>query len=381
MKKYRVDAFEMAFCMFLGIIMVYPSVILRNRGFSMTTVGIVSSLGQVATILFPLIIGYITRKVTKDKLAMLFCLGVVAVTCFPVMIGKNEVLAMICFVIMIGVAGTIQPEVDGYVNKFYKGDASKYSVTRAWGTLAYVAILVLTKVVAFPNEESNYEIFIAALAVCFLFLITTILIPNIPAEKEKTNNFRIFGFSKQFYLLMLIIGISKVSSVVIEKYLAPYMIEELHYGNNFAVFTAFGSFWEFISMRVSSKLLKGKKVSYYGLLIVSLIAHILRFSIYRFTDGIVMFAIAQTLHAFTFGTFHIATMTYIGEYVEEDLGQSATTFYWAIAVSLPQMLGMLAAGWLIDGFGYNALFSTALIFPTVSLLISVAKKKELTIKI
>lgn len=364
-------------------IMVFPQIILRNRGFSMTLIGAVTAVGQIASILMPLLVGAIASRVQKDGKVIFCCITAVVLLWLPVTHGKSDIVAIICFVFAMGLMCCCTPMVDGYMTKFFRGDSEKYSSVRSLGSLAYVLTLTATAVFHYPNNTDNTQIMMLIAITGGLMAYGSLLVPDLKEEGdiEVEKGFKLRGFDKKFYTVMLVVGIAKISSVVIEKFLSTYMTDVMKFGSSFASFTALGSFCEIFAMRISGKLLRKKKISYYDLLLVSFIGHIVRFSIYRYTNSLVFFLIGQTMHAFTFGTFHTGVMAFIGNHVPKKKFSQATTFYWALAVNLPQTIGSVTGGWVIDNLGYNGLFSIFTLFPIIAIVIMLINRRMLTTEV
>ena len=55
------------------------------------------------------------------------------------------------------------------------------------------------------------------------------------------------------------------------------------------------------------------------------------------------------------------------------------SFYWAIATSLPNMLGTLFGGFVIDNLGYPNLFVIYMVFPIAAVIIALCFRKTLDV--
>lgn len=357
----------------------YVQIILRNKGYSHSIVGLILAFGQIATVIIPMLIGLLSDRTRKTKpiiivLAMLSC-----VAFMPAALSGSLVLTFITFFLASGIFWSTHPIVDGYETRLLKGDASKYGLIRSMGTMGYIVFLIIFGITGFPDQTDNTSICTSIAIVCAALVVVSFFIPNdIPAEKkELRTRFSLSVFSRKFYLMMLLVGLSRISQAVIEKLLSSYMMEVMGMGGNFVLYVAWGAFCEFLMILFGGKLLQKGTVSAYSMILLSFIGLAVRLLIYCLFPSVVGFVFGQTLHALTFGALHIGVTKFIAQNVEPahySLGQS---FYWAIATNLPEMLGALAGGFIIDWFGYRNLFAVYSVFPAVSAILCIAFRKTL----
>lgn len=357
----------------------YVQIILRNKGYSHSIVGLILAFGQIATVIIPMLIGLLSDRTRKTKpiiivLAMLSC-----VAFMPAALSGSLVLTFITFFLASGIFWSTHPIVDGYETRLLKGDASKYGLIRSMGTMGYIVFLIIFGITGFPDQTDNTSICTSIAIVCAALVVVSFFIPNdIPAEKkELRTRFSLSVFSRKFYLMMLLVGLSRISQAVIEKLLSSYMMEVMGMGGNFVLYVAWGAFCEFLMILFGGKLLQKGTVSAYSMILLSFIGLAVRLLIYCLFPSVVGFVFGQTLHALTFGALHIGVTKFIAQNVEPahySLGQS---FYWAIATNLPQMLGALAGGFIIDWFGYRNLFAVYSVFPAVAAILCIAFRKTL----
>lgn len=357
----------------------YVQIILRNKGYSHSIVGLILAFGQIATVIIPMLIGLLSDRTRKTKpiiivLAMLSC-----VAFMPAALSGSLVLTFITFFLASGIFWSTHPVVDGYETRLLKGDASKYGLIRSMGTMGYIVFLIIFGITGFPDQTDNTSICTSIAIVCAALVVVSFFIPNdIPAEKkELRTRFSLSVFSRKFYLMMLLVGLSRISQAVIEKLLSSYMMEVMGMGGNFVLYVAWGAFCEFLMILFGGKLLQKGTVSAYSMILLSFIGLAVRLLIYCLFPSVVGFVFGQTLHALTFGALHIGVTKFIAQNVEPahySLGQS---FYWAIATNLPEMLGALAGGFIIDWFGYRNLFAVYSVFPAVSAILCIAFRKTL----
>lgn len=362
----------------------YTQLLLRNKGYSHSLVGVIVAVGQVASIFFPVLFGMLSDRTRKTRLLFVVLAAGTAIAFVPTAISGSVAVTIVCFFVASALFWSINPMNDGYENRVFKGDSSKYGVGRAMGTLGYLVCLVVFALTGFPVETDNRSIALCTVVTLSVFCFMVLFAPkDEPKSVEPQGNegrfFSFDWFSSKFYLMMFVVALTRIAEAVIDKLLSSYMTEELNLGGRFALFVALGAASEFVMMVVGGRLMQKGKVSAYGLIVMSAIGMIVRLLIYRFFPTIEAFTVAQLLHSFTFGALHIGVSKFVAQNVNESHYSLAMSFYWAIATNLPEMIGVLAGGFVIDIFGYGTLFASYVVFPVLALVICLANRRKLSI--
>ena len=356
---------------------------MRNKGYSHSLVGVVIACSQVACIFIPLLFSAIADKTRKTRL-MIVVLMIMCVLLFvPAALSGSVAVTIVTFLLSMGLFHSIHPITDGYQNRVLDGDAGRYSIARSAGTLGYVVALLLFGILNFPDETNNRSILICFASVAFLFLMTVFLIPRDQSVQKAEQDgdagptLKKAVFSKRFYLMLIVIGLSRIAHAVPEKLLSSYMVEVLGLGGDFALFVSLGAFSEFVMMLVGGYLLKKGKTTPYVLILLSSVALAVRLAIYRLFPTVAGLVVGQLLHSLTFGSFHIGATRFIAQNVEKDHYSLAMSLYWAVGTNLPSMLGTLLGGFVIDNLGYPNLFVVNLVFPIVSIVLALCWRRDL----
>ncbi|MDD4260511.1 MAG: MFS transporter, partial [Sphaerochaetaceae bacterium] len=143
---------------------------------------------------------------------------------------------------------------------------------------------------------------------------------------------------------------------------------------------AIGAAFEIGMMIFGGRLLQKGRITTWQMIFSSTIGLALRLLIYCFTTSIWAFAIAQTLHAFTYGAIHVGVTKYIVEHVEHNHIGFAMGFYWGACTNIPEMLGAFVGGFIIDSFGYDVLFLSYSAFPIIAGVLMLVLRRQLETK-
>lgn len=368
----------------------YTQLLLRNKGYSHSLVGVIVAIGQVASIFFPVLFGLVSDRTRKTRLLFgLIAVGT-AVAFVPAALSDSVAVTVVCFFVASALFWSLNPMNDGYENRVLKGDSSKYGVVRAMGTLGYLLCLVFFALSGFPVETDNRSIALCTVVAIAVFCLMVLFAPddeprsikssgkeNVDGAAAKPCFFSFDWFSPKFYLMMFIVALTRVAESVIDKLLSSYMTEELMLGGKFTLLVALGAASELVMIVVGGRLMQKGRASAYGLIVLSTVGMTVRLLIYRFVPTLPAFIVAQLLHSCTFGALHIGVSKFIAQNVDESHYSLGMSFYWAIATNLPEMLGVLAGGFVIDNFGYGTLFASYAVFPVLAFVICLANKRKL----
>lgn len=359
----------------------YVQIILRNKGYSYSLTGVIIALFQAAAILGPLLISSLTDRRGKTKPYLILSALLSIFSGIPFFLSDNVAVVIVTGALLSAFFWSLNPLTDGFLNRKLKGESFSYGKIRASGTMSYTLALILFAVIRFPDESDNRSILIVFTAALLLFsLVLALEKDDERVEKKERSAFSFRWFDKGFYLFMLIVAFSRVGQSVVEKLLTSYMTETLCLGSFFSLFIAIGSLCEFICMILFGKLLEKKKTTPLRMLMISSLGLVVRLLLYLIPN-IYVFAFAQTLHGLTFGACHVAATSYVSHNVSSEHYEVGMSIYWALATNLPELVGSLMGGFVIDMWGYSTLFLSYSVFPLIALVLAFLFRKEIEKKI
>lgn len=364
-----------------GTIASYFQVALRNKGWSYSMIGVVTALGQITTIAGPLLVALAAERHGREKRALIACTLLSLAFHVPFFLARGVLITGICYVIACAFQWSINPVSDGLIIKNISGTDTDYGNIRACGTMGYVIFMFLFSVTGFPSASSNFQIMINNAVFTAAVLLLVCLAPSKSVASrsgEKADKFFSAGwFSRDFYIFIIFVAISRVSMAVLDKMLANYMIEEMGLGRWFTAFIALGAVSEFACMIGGSRLLRKGKMTPFSMLIISCVGIAVRLAGYALTKNIIVFGLCQLLHGIVFGFCHIASVKWISDRVERKHYSMAMSIYHSVALNLPVLLGTLAGGFIVDYLGYTKLFVIYCIFPVLGILYGLSNRKSL----
>ena len=357
----------------------YLQIIFRNKGYSHSLSGTLIALCQLSAIIMPLIISSLSDKRGKTKPMIILC-GVLSILLsMPFLLSESFPVVVVSAFLLNGFFWCLNPLADGFINRKLSGDSSKYGVIRAMGTLSYVTALVLFGITGFPHENDNASILTCMMIFLPFLVLGALFLKEEKREKAVNEKGKLFSFSwfpKRFYLFMGIVALTRIGQSVVEKLLPSYMTENLGLGDSFVLFVALGAVFEFFCMIIFGKLNRKGILSSTTILTISAVGLVVRLLLYL-VPGLPAFILAQTLHGLTFGALHLCATSYTAANVDKNHYDLGMTLYWSLATNLPEMIGALCGGFIIDSFGYPMLFLSYAFFPLLAVILSIVFKKAL----
>ncbi len=364
----------------VAILYPYLQLILRNKGYSYSLTGVMMAIGQVASIILPITLGLFTDRTRRTRSTILLCILISTGLMVPVALVSSVWFCAVALFFAYGLHLSITPMMDGYEERLFNGDSSRYGLVRSIGTMGYVVALLVFGLSGFPDETSNASI-ITCLVICsVLFILSLAIIPKDSpqeGEREKGASFSFRWFGRGFYLMLLVVGLDNMGYAITNSLIPSYLSEVLDLGGGFSLFIAMGSAAEFVVMLLGGRLLQKGRITPYAMIMAACAAMFVRIMTYFLFQNIVAIVFAQLLHGLTFGAMHIGVMKFVSRNVKKEHLSLAMSFYIAFATNLPQMLGTMAGGFIIDSLGYRGLFGIYSVFPVIALALGLLGRRQL----
>jgi PPP family 3-phenylpropionic acid transporter len=77
---------------------------------------------------------------------------------------------------------------------------------------------------------------------------------------------------------------------------------------------------------------------------------------------------AQCMHSLCYGLFHPAAITFISSCVPPERRALGMSLYLSLGTGLPNLIGNIAGGFIIENLGYHALFGLFALFPVIAII-------------
>lgn len=227
-----------------------------------------------------------------------------------------------------------------------------YGRIRLWGSWGFIAFAV-----GLGPAIDRWGVLLVPWLITLLLIASalfSLVLPEAEAPPpQKTASPALFSLPsvRWFYLTALLMQFSHG---------AYYGFLSIHLASRGFSGAAIGVLWgvgvvaEVVLLRYSKPLLARFGVSH--LLIGSLILAVIRWCLYAIPPSWPFLLLGQLLHAFTFGSFHVAAVRRTFEMAPHASRSTAQAWYTALSFGLGGGVGALVCGALYDKIGAEALF-------------------------
>lgn len=378
--RYSIIQFLVWLC--FAPIMGYTSVFLLAKGFSNTTIGMVSASGGIASVfLQPLVASYADKeKSISVKWIMALITGVIISSAAIILIFRGQpIVDLIFFAVLITMIQMIIPFVNALgMQSINMGAILNFGASRGAGSLGYSLISVI---IGKTSDDFGADMIpFTALIFSFILLATTISFPFVKepilheprdGEEKKTKN--IFKKYPAFFLYLLGMLFSFIGHNFINTY--AFQIIQLKGGNQSNLGLAIGiaaaseipvmfAFGYFLKKFRSGSLVMFGSLMMFLKTIATFFAH-----------SMTVFYAIQLIQAFGFGMLIVAQAYYINDMMDEEdkvKGQAFSTTAGTIGAVSAALIG----GAVIDAFGVLTMMGLSIVAGGIGFLcIAVSEKK------
>lgn len=338
----------------LGMYLPYFNLYCYHLDFSGFQIGILSALRTFSTALFPLVWGVLADRYNIRR--PIFISSIVAsTTLWSLYLLTTDFMLML---LITGAYGIFYAPIISFLESFSMDllDTRKrdYGHLRVWGSIAF--ILVVMAVGRLIDVYSAAVILVLILGAGVVQSMLSLAVPRVPAGIRK----RSFAASAKIFLRRRALTFLFCAFLMLVSHGTYYgffsiHLEQLGYGGAFIGFAwALASIAEISVMVGSARIFS--RFSLENVLIFSFFAAAIRWGVLAGAESAGLILFTQLFHAFTYGSFHIASILYIDHLTPPEaktLGQAVNN---AATYGLGIMTGFFVSGYLFESIGAPNLF-------------------------
>ena len=337
----------------MGVFLPYFNLYCFHIGFSGFQIGILSALRTVTIVLFALFWGAIADRFQIRKPIYILC-NFISTAIWAFFIFTADFWPMLIITIFYGIFyAPIISFLEAFAIDVLGKEKKSYGSLRAWGSIAFITVvIVLGRIIdLYSIKIIIILIFAGSLAQAFI----STKIPDTVTLKKRP-----YAFSAKVLLKRPVLVFLFCAFLMLASHGAYYGFFSIHlanmgYGSTFIGITwALASFAEILVMIKSDVIFK--RYSMENVMRFSFIVATLRWLILFFATSPAIILLSQTLHAVTYGSFHVASILYIDSLTPDEaktLGQAANN---AVSYGLGLTVGFLISGCLYESMGSFAMF-------------------------
>jgi len=362
---YCLSLFYFLFFAWMGIQIPYFNLYLYHLGMTSFQIGIVTALIPLVRVFSPPFWGYLTDRYDgRGRLGT--ALWIISTIIFSLLFFTESFfqVALVITAFTFFWSPTL-PVAEASAMELARKRGIDYGRMRLWGTVGFIGLSWLTGIILDKVHIS------AVLWGLLLLLVANIFVSTgIPAAKNGGPHISLKNLSSQILrrealIFLFIAMLMLVSHSTYYGFFSIYL-ESLGYSRSMiGILWALGPLGEVLVMFFSGRIMK--KFGTVRVLAFSLLMAIIRWTLYAFAWSVPFLVFGQLLHAFTFGTFHIASVRYVEKLFPDSMRNTAQALYSSAAYGMGLVLGTVACGLLYDRVGAPVLFFLSALVSMVAL--------------
>ncbi|MBF0422224.1 MAG: MFS transporter [Magnetococcales bacterium] len=360
----------------LGIWMPYWPLYMAHVGHTPAAIGLLTSLAMAVRLLGPPIWGRLAdRSDSRKKIILLTSTGALCASGL-LLLGSHLALltagvALLHF-FLVGCIALVETTAMETVTRH----GWDYGRIRLWGSSGFILLAL-----GLGPLADRWGLILVPVSITLLLLLQTLTSIHLPDSETLPSNLPAQSFS--LFRPRKMLWFNLMGLLMLLSHGAYYGFMSIHLETHGFSKTAIGALWalgvvaEIAILAGSNGILKRFSVS--TILTTSLFLAALRWSIYSTTLSWPWLILGQTLHAFTFGTFHIAAIRRVYETSPPRCRATAQSWFASISYGAGLGSGLLLAGWLYTRIGAQSLFALMAAIALVGTLASLRSARLFTL--
>lgn len=365
---FNLSRFYFIYYFFVGAFVPYWGLYLTAESFSPADIGILMSLFQLSRIIAPNLWGWLADH-TQQRVRWIRMTAFLGLLGFIAIFWAHDFTTM--FIVMVALSlftSSTLPLSESLVLAHLASTNGHYSKIRLWGSWGFIVASVLLGYLTDWFGIGSLLWFIL-LVQCTLFALTWKL-PEAHVPPHAHDDFSIWQILKQPAVMSLLIGCAMMVTAhgLMYNFYSIYLAEHGYSKGMIGWLWSLGVICEigiFVKMPWIMARFKLKTI-----LLTSLMIGVVRFAMMGLVpDQLVLLLLAQTMHAFTFGSFHAASVEVVTQYFNGRHQAKGQAIYNSVAYGVGGALGGLLGGFALQYLGGQVTFTLAALFPLLGAII------------
>jgi PPP family 3-phenylpropionic acid transporter len=353
----RLSAYFFAYFLYVGALVPYFALYLAARGFGAAQIAAVLAMPQLARVAAPAFWGWLADRSGAARGIVVFSAAVLLAgyALLPWAEGVATVAALMLAMSLLS-AGAL-PIVEALTLGSLEGRTERYGPIRLWGSVGFIAGVLATG--AWLDVRSPQALLAVVLPLAALALAAALLLPvRRVALGAGHADERLLGVLLRPEVLAFL-GASLCMNVAHGALYAFYSIylEAAGYSKSaIGVLWTLGVLAEIALFLLLPRLLR--RFSLRAVLAASFACAVLRFLVIGWgVHSVALLALAQLLHAATFGAYHAAAVAVVHRLFTGALQARGQTLHSSVSYGLGGVAGTLLAGWSWGALGPELSFT------------------------
>jgi MFS transporter, PPP family, 3-phenylpropionic acid transporter len=381
MPYWRLSSFYWIYYAILGAMVPFWARYFTLKGFSVVEIGSILAAVSAARVIGPNTWAWIADK-TGARILLYRIATICGAVCFGGMVISDTYWLMLISVFCFAFCwGAVMPQFETITMAHLKGNESKYTFTRLWGSVGYICLSISMGTIIDYYAKTGFStllLFLFALAILISFSIP---VSNHVDEKPTANlNLSQLFFKPAVFYFFCAGLLMQMSHAPFYTYFDMYLTSNGYSGTDSGVYISIGVIAEIIAFVFMPKLIKRHGVK--SLLLFCAFCGVLRWvltAIYVENPAVLFFA--QVLHGATFGIAHAASIYWITQIFTGAFKSRGQALFTSLTYGLGGVFGNLvfAQVWLLPNGKSSVFIGAALccMLASIIILFFIPRLKEL----
>lgn len=340
----------------LGLYLPYFNLYCHHLGFSGAQIGYLSGIRSAMLVIFPFVWGALADRHHRRKSIYIFC-NTAALAAWAGYLFTTDFLPMLAIAAVYGIFfAPLIAFLEAYAMDLLGEDKKAYGRVRVWGSVAF--ILIVTLLGPLIEQYGSGLIVPFILAGSLLQTMAAGVLPRASSMPRPLTREAFAGMHWPRTVVFLCCGFLMLAS-----HGTYYGFFSIHLENIGLPPTYIGITWAVAVLAEIFVMIYSKHLfawaSLERVLLASFLIAALRWMVLALFHSPAVILGSQILHAFSYGTFHMASILYMDRLSPgpaKTLGQAANN---AITYGLGLMVGFMVNGALFDLLGARRLFAAS----------------------
>jgi PPP family 3-phenylpropionic acid transporter len=349
-----------------AILTPYLQLFLKARGLPVFQIGLLLGILELAGIGGPIILGHLADRRSAYRFILSAGLIISVLAFIPLQLTTALPVFLVCIAVMGFFYRAGVPLLDSMVGRILSDPARQYGRLRVAGSVSFTVVALVLQLTGAISGDSPLSILVSFSAATALAALAVWLIPTRRAEQSREaaagSREEGDGIDARFWTVIGVIFLGRFGLGAYYSFFSLYLHDTFGL-SGVGLLWAIGSLAEIPMVFFSGNLIR--RLGIRVLLILSLAAVSLRLGMFILAPSILVVGLAQLLHAFTFGTFHTASVAYVNVRVAPARRGVGMAIYNSVGGGLPTFLAAVLGGYFLETHGYRSLFLLYALVPLV----------------
>jgi PPP family 3-phenylpropionic acid transporter len=359
-----------------AILAPYLQLYLKARGLTPSRIGLLLGVLELAGVVGPILIGRLSDRRSAYRALLAACFIVPVLVFLPMQVTTLFWVYLACVLVMGFTYRATIPLLDSLVSRLLPDPTQQYGPLRVAGSLGFIAISLFLQLTGLITGDSSLPILVGFGVSSVVAAIVVVFLPPAPpapvvhgaADNGKGE------FDAKFWIVIGVIFLGRFGIGAYYSFFSLYLKQAFPH-TGVSLLWAIGPLAEAGPILFSGPIIK--RFGIRALLIVSLAAVSVRLGLFVIAPSLLVVALAQLLHGFTFGTFHTAAVAYINGKIGPARRGVGMAIYNSVGLGLSAFFASVVGGFVLEAHGFVFLFLSYAAVPLLGIVVLVVSGKGL----